>query len=78
MRQAFDSGSFSGAIGEISRSELNTALLVVPYTTPNDQGIFVVAPLPLFSPNIYSVPVTSKNTQAVDILGQYTQRSLAM
>ena len=72
MGQAFDNGSFSGAIGEISRNEINSMFFFVPYTTPYEPGIFVVAPLPVFAPQIYSVPAPSKNSSANDVLDLYT------
>lgn len=49
---------------------------LVPYTTPYEPGIFVLAPLPVFAPQIYSVPVPSKNSSANDVLDLYTNFSI--
>lgn len=70
--QAFENKSFSGAIGEISRNETNSVSALFPYTTPYEPGIFVISPLPIFAPQIYSVPTPPENHLANDVIDLYT------
>ena len=68
-------------IGVVQRNECNTVFSFIPYdSVPFEPGIFVISPIPEFSPSIYSMKILGKSSpnHGASILYLYANFSSAI
>ena len=65
--------TYDGMIGQVQANETDTMFAFFPYdSVDHEPGIFLPAPIPAFSPHMYSAKVFGKSKAGLDVLYQMT------